>query len=113
MANSFRALDPLSTLADPTRRRIFELLASRPSSVGALASGLPVTRSAVSQHLKVLGDAGLVANTAEGTRRVYRLDPRGIGAIRDWLDSHWARALESFQAFADAQAAPLQERTQE
>ena len=91
-----------AALADPTRRAVFERLARGPASVGEVAEGLPVSRPAVSQHLKVLKAAGLVDDQAEGTRRVYRLDPRGIGALRDWLDSHWARALDAFQHYADS-----------
>ena len=91
-----------AALADPTRRAVFERLALGPASVGQVAEGLPVSRPAVSQHLKVLKAAGLVDDQAEGTRRVYRLDPRGIGALRDWLDSHWARALDAFQTYADS-----------
>jgi DNA-binding transcriptional ArsR family regulator len=78
-------------------------VATQPSAVGELARGLPVSRPAVSQHLRVLKQAGLVSETAEGTRRIYRLDPRGIGAMRDWLDGHWATALDAFKAFADEQ----------
>jgi DNA-binding transcriptional ArsR family regulator len=85
------------------RAAIFEQLARKPLPVGALAERLPVTRSAVSQHLRVLKEAGLVTDIAEGTRRIYQLDPRGIGAVRDWLDRHWTRALDAFQAFADAE----------
>lgn len=92
----------LAALGDPTRRAIFERLSDRPSAVGDLAGRLPVTRSAVSQHLRVLKEAGLVRETAEGTRRIYRIDPRGIAAMRDWLDAHWAAALDAFKAFADA-----------
>ncbi len=73
-------------LADPTRREVLERLKSGGRSVGELASGLPVSRPAVSQHLKVLKDAGLVTDEAEGARRVYRIDPRGLGALRAWLD---------------------------
>ena len=91
-----------AALADPTRRAVFERLALGPASVGQVAEGLPVSRPAVSQHLKVLKAAGLVDDQAEGTRRVYRLDPRGLGALRDWLDSHWARALDAFQTYADS-----------
>lgn len=91
----------LSTLADPTRRAIFEKLAEAPQPVGRLAAGLPVTRPAVSQHLKVLKDAGLVLETAAGTRRIYRIDPRGIGAMRDWLDRFWNQAMADFAAYAD------------
>ena len=97
------ALESLAALGDPTRRAIFERLAVKPSAVGELARNLPVSRPAVSQHLKVLKDAGLVRETAEGTRRIYRLDPRGIAAMRDWLDSHWSAALDAFQDFADRQ----------
>ena len=102
-------LSPLATLAvlaDPTRRRIFEHLAERQSAVGALAADLPVTRPAVSQHLRVLLEAGLVTVAAEGTRRIYRLDPRGIGALRDWLDRQWAGALAGFAAFAATDEEP-------
>ncbi len=105
MANAQRKLDEqLLAIADPTRRRILERLAREPSPVGRLASHFPVSRPAVSQHLRVLKDAGLVTETAQGTRRIYRVDPRGIAAMRDWLDQHWSRALESFKAFADADA---------
>jgi len=97
------ALASLSALADPTRRTIFERVSAGPSTVGDLASGLPVSRPAVSQHLRVLKEAGLVAETAEGTRRIYRLDPRGIGAMREWLDAHWAQALAALKDFADQQ----------
>src|ERR1043166_8564907 len=96
--------DGLTALGDPTRRAIFERLADRPSAVGQLARELPVSRPAVSQHLKVLKDAGLVIESAEGTRRIYRLDPRGIGPMRDWLDAHWATALDAFKNFVDEQA---------
>jgi DNA-binding transcriptional ArsR family regulator len=88
----------LSALADPTRRRVFERLKSGPKPVGALARGLPVSRPAVSQHLKVLKEAGLVADRPEGTRRVYYIDPQGLGALRGWLDQFWDQALASFQA---------------
>src|SRR5579862_6035945 len=98
------ALDGLAALGDPTRRAIFERVAARPSPVGELARGLPVSRPAVSQHLRVLKEAGLVSETPEGTRRIYRLDPRGIAAMREWLDDHWAGALVAFQAFADEHA---------
>ena len=97
------ALDSFAALGDPTRRAIFERVAAGPSAVGELARGLPVSRPAVSQHLRVLKDAGLVSETAQGTRRSYRLDPRGIAAMRDWLDAHWAAALDAFKDFADEQ----------
>jgi DNA-binding transcriptional ArsR family regulator len=98
------ALNGFAALGDPTRRKIFELIADQPSAVVDLANELPVSRPAVSQHLKVLKEAGLVVESAEGTRRIYRLDPRGIGAMRDWLDAHWATALDAFKNFADAQS---------
>ena len=97
------AIDAIAALGDPTRRAIFERLATKPAAVGELAATLPVTRPAVSQHLRVLREAGLVVEKAEGTRRIYRLDPRGIGAMRDWLDAHWSAALDAFQCFADAE----------
>jgi DNA-binding transcriptional ArsR family regulator len=103
MAYSSNALQSFAALGDPTRRAIFERVAARPAAVGVLARGLPVSRPAVSQHLRVLKEAGLVTETAEGTRRIYRVDPRGIAAMRDWLDAHWSTALDAFKAFADAE----------
>src|SRR6266478_1287368 len=88
----------LSALADPTRRRVFERLKSGPQAVSAIARGMPVSRPAVSQHLKVLKEAGLVADRPEGARRVYYIDPHGLGALRGWLDQFWDQALASFQA---------------
>ena len=93
----------LAALGDPTRRLIFERLAERPSAVGQLAAGMTVSRPAVSQHLRVLRAAGLVTETADGARRIYRLDPRGIAAMRDWLDAYWSAAMSAFEQFADAQ----------
>jgi DNA-binding transcriptional ArsR family regulator len=90
-------LAALAALGDPTRRSVFERLARRPHSVGELARGLPVSRPAVSQHLKILKAAGLVADRAEGTRRVYHVDPAGLAAIRIWLDQFWSEALDAFQ----------------
>ena len=87
-----------AALADPTRRQIFERLAQRTRSVGEVAAGLPVTRPAVSQHLKVLAEAGLVTHEREGARRVYRIDPRGLEMMRAYLDRFWDRALEAFKA---------------
>jgi DNA-binding transcriptional ArsR family regulator len=104
MPRSSAALNGFAALGDPTRRKIFELVAEQPSAVVDLARELPVSRPAVSQHLKVLKEAGLVTESAEGTRRIYRLDPRGIGAMRDWLDAHWATALDAFKNFVDEQA---------
>ncbi|MBF6570891.1 MAG: winged helix-turn-helix transcriptional regulator [Candidatus Binataceae bacterium] len=103
MANAYAALDSLAALGDPTRRAIFERVAARPSAVGELARGLPVSRPAVSQHLRVLKQARLVRETRAGTRRIYHLDPRGIAAMRDWLEAHWAAALDAFRNFADTQ----------
>lgn len=91
----------VTALADPTRREIFERLAVGPQSVGALALDMPISRPAVSQHLRVLKDAGLVSDRAEGTRRVYHIDPAGLGIIRQWLDRFWDSALDAFQAEAD------------
>ena len=91
-----RASDGWSALADGTRRAIVSRLADGPQAVGQLAAGLPVSRSAVSQHLKVLKDAGLVSERAAGTRRVYRLNPAAVAALRDQLDTFWQRALASY-----------------
>jgi len=95
----------LGLLGDPSRRAIFELLARHPSTVGELAQQLPITRSAVSQHLRVLKDGGLVVSNAEGTRRIYRLNPEGVTALRAYLDRVWTEALTAFGKAA--QAAPL------
>ena len=95
----------LGLLGDPTRRAIFELLARHPCTVGELAQQLPITRSAVSQHLRVLKDGGLVVSKAEGTRRIYRLNPDGVTALRAYLDRVWAEALAAFGKAA--QAAPV------
>jgi DNA-binding transcriptional ArsR family regulator len=88
----------ITALADPTRRRVFERLKSGPRAVGEIARGLPVSRPAVSQHLKVLKEAGLVADRPDGARRVYHIDPHGLGALRKWLDQFWDDALAAFQA---------------
>ena len=92
----------LGLLGDPTRRAIFELLARRPSSVGELAKQLPISRPAVSQHLRLLKDGGLVVSQAEGTRRVYRINPQGVTALRAWLDRIWEEAFTAFQKAAEA-----------
>ena len=94
----------LAALADPTRRRVFERLKSGPKAVGAIARGLPVSRPAVSQHLKVLKEAGLVADRPEGTRRVYYIDRDGLGALRRWLDQFWDEALAAFAAEVETAA---------
>jgi len=91
----------LAALANPTRRKVFEALRSGPRSVGAIAGGLPVSRPAVSQHLKVLRDAGLVAERSEGTRRIHFIDPKGLGELRAWLDGFWDNALAAFAREAE------------
>jgi DNA-binding transcriptional ArsR family regulator len=88
----------MDALGDPTRRRIFELLQSGPRAVGELAGELPVSRPAVSQHLRVLKEAGLVTERRAGTRRIYRLDPDGLGELRAYFDRFWTTALSSFEA---------------
>jgi DNA-binding transcriptional ArsR family regulator len=91
----------LSALGDPTRRVIFERLADRPRAVGELARELPVSRPAVSQHLKVLKGAGLVTDRQAGARRIYQLDPDGVGALRAYLDGFWNQALAAFKEVAE------------
>jgi DNA-binding transcriptional ArsR family regulator len=96
----------LQCLSDPTRRRVFERLRAGPQSVGVLARGLPVSRPAVSQHLKALKSAGLVNDRPEGTRRVYYVDPDGLGELRRWLDQFWDDALRALKNAAEAPDAP-------
>jgi len=96
--------EALAALADPTRRRVLERLRSGPKAVCAIARGMPVSRPAVSQHLKVLKKAGLVSDRQEGTRRVYYIDPQGLGALRHWLDQFWDQALAAFQAEMERQS---------
>ena len=91
------ALAGFAALADPTRRQVFERLAKKSLSVGDLAGRLPVSRPAVSQHLKVLKDAGLVIDRQAGNRRIYQLDPDGVCALRAYLDRFWNRALAAFK----------------
>jgi DNA-binding transcriptional ArsR family regulator len=98
---TYQASDGWEVLGDPSRRAIVECLAERPRAVGELAEELPISRPAVSQHLKVLKDAGLVTDRAAGTRRVYRLNPAGVAALRDQLDTFWNRALEGYQSVVD------------
>ena len=98
MAYQLTALD---ALGDRTRREIFERLGDRPSAVGDLAAGLPVSRPAVSQHLKVLKQAGLVTDLAVGNRRIYQVDPTGVQALRSYLDNFWNRVLASFKEAAE------------
>ena len=92
------ANNAFAALADPTRRTVFERLADGPRAVGELAEGLPVSRPAVSQHLKVLKEAGLVTDRPDGARRVYQIDPQGLGQLRAWIDRFWDDALARFQA---------------
>ena len=101
MANAERVF---AALHDPTRRAVFERLRHGPMPVGQIARGLPVTRPAVSQHLKVLKEAGLVDDRSEGTRRIYQIDPKGLGAMRAWLDQFWTAALDAFAAEAERTA---------
>jgi DNA-binding transcriptional ArsR family regulator len=96
--------DGLTALGDPTRRAIFERLADRPCAVGELAREMPVSRPAVSQHLKVLKHAGLVIDRPAGTRRIYELDPTGVGALRTYFDQFWNKALAAYKAAVEQQA---------
>ena len=91
----------MDALGDPTRRRIFERLAEGPAPVGKLAEGMPVSRPAVSQHLRVLKDAGLVSDRQAGTRRVYAVDPAGVMALRAYWEPFWSRALDQFRTAAE------------
>lgn len=100
----------LAVLADPTRREVFERLRSGPRPVNLLAAGLPVSRPAVSQHLKVLKDAGLVEERSEGVRRIYSLRREGLLELRVWLDSFWDDALEAFKREAERSANPRKTR---
>ena len=95
MANAERVF---AALHDPTRRAVLDRLRTGPKPVGEIARGLPVTRPAVSQHLKVLKQAGLVTDEAQGAKRIYRIDPAGLGPIRQWLDRMWGEALDAFAA---------------
>lgn len=98
---TYETTDPWGALADRTRRTIFKRLAAGPRAVGELADGLPVSRPAVSQHLKVLRCAGLVTDRQVGTRRLYQVDPRGVEALRAELDVFWDKALTAFKQLAD------------
>jgi DNA-binding transcriptional ArsR family regulator len=93
----------IEALADPTRRTIFERLGSGEQSVGELARGLPVSRPAVSQHLKVLKSAGLVDERREGTRRIYRVEPDGVAELKAYFDDFWSRALAAFKTAAESE----------
>ena len=105
MPSQAQAERVLDALGDPTRRHVFIRLRGRARSVGEIAEGLEVSRSAVSQHLKVLKDARLVTVHADGTRRVYEVDPRGVQAVRDWLEGFWDEALAAFKESAEREAA--------
>jgi DNA-binding transcriptional ArsR family regulator len=102
------ATDQMAALGDATRRNIVEILSVRPSSVADIARQLPVSRPAVSQHLRVLKNAGLVTLRNEGTRNIYQLDPKGVAALRDHLDSLWQTALEQFKT--KAERSPIQRK---
>lgn len=99
MANAY---DGIAALADPTRREVFERLGDGPRSVGEIAAGMPVSRPAVSQHLRVLKDAGLVGDRRDGARRIYAIEPDGVGAMRAYLDRFWNTALAAFKEAAEA-----------
>ena len=105
-----QAARAFTALADPTRRQIFEWVAERPQAVGQLADRLPVSRPAVSQHLKVLTEARLVAPRAEGTRRIYAVDPQGLAGLRDYLDGFWNRSLTAFSKAAEQSRIPKEHR---
>jgi DNA-binding transcriptional ArsR family regulator len=94
-------MNGVSALGDPTRRAIFEQLRDGPKAVGELAKGLPISRPAVSQHLRVLKEAGLVSDEPDGARRLYRIDPGGLAALRAYVDSFWTEALAEFSAEAE------------
>jgi DNA-binding transcriptional ArsR family regulator len=96
-------LTALSALADPTRRRVFERVAEGPASVAEITRGLPISQPAVSQHLKVLREAGLVTGKAKGASTIYRIDPAGLGPLRAWIDRFWDAQLEAFRKAAEAE----------
>lgn len=98
---TYRAGEQLDALGDPTRRAIFERLADGPLAVVDIAKKLPISRPAVSQHLKVLKDAGLVRDRAEGTRRLYQIDPKGLEMLRSYFDRFWTDALDAFRRAAE------------
>src|SRR4030095_12908036 len=110
MKKTVNATDQMAALGDATRRNIVEILSARPSSVADVARRLPVSRPAVSQHLRVLKDAGLVQLRKEGTRNISQLDPKGVAALRDHLDSLWETALEQFKTKAERSSLRPKER---
>lgn len=99
------AADQIAALGDPTRRMIFDILSNGPAAVGDIARHLPVTRPAVSQHLKVLKEVGLVQSEVRGTRHLYRIDPDGLAEMRAYLDDVWRKALGNFKADAERKRA--------
>ena len=101
--NTYRFDEAWNALGDPSRRAIVACLAERPRAVGELADTLPISRPAVSQHLKVLKEAGLVTDRVAGTRRIYRLNPTGVAALRDQLDTFWNRALAGYRDVVEQQ----------
>lgn len=103
---TYRPDEAWAALGDRTRRVIVARLAERPHSVGELAAGLPVSRPAVSQHLKVLKGAGLVTEKAAGTRRIYRLNPAGVAALREQLDTFWRRAMADYRDAVESEETP-------
>jgi DNA-binding transcriptional ArsR family regulator len=108
---TFRGHPGWEALGDASRFAIVQCLAERPRAVGELADELPITRQAVSQHLRVLKDAGLVSDRAQGTRRVYRLNPAGVAALRDQLDTFWRRALEGYRDATEDTTKPQTKET--
>ena len=102
----FEAASIVEALADPSRRAILTMLCERPSSVTVLADALPVSRPAVSQHLKVLKDVGLVTDRADGTRRIYTVQPDALAAVRAYFDDFWGKSLMAFRLAAEATASP-------
>ena len=108
---TYQPEDGWNALGDSTRRAIVECLADRPRAVGELADELPVSRPAVSQHLKVLKDAGLVTERVAGTRRIYRLNPTAVAALRDQLDTFWNRALLGYRDLVDESEQSEQEKS--
>lgn len=104
-------ISALTALADPTRRAVFERLRKGPRAVGEIAEGLPVTRPAVSQHLKVLKEARLVTAYRDGVRQFYAIDTQGLSALRDYLDGFWDEALGAFKAYAEKDAPRLRAKT--
>src|SRR3954447_15026201 len=101
MTDQLALAHAFTALADPTRREIFERVAARPRAVGEIADDLPVSRPGVSQHLKVLSEGGPVTPRADGTRRIYALDPQGLAGLRDYLDGFWRRSLTAFAQAAE------------